>query len=79
MGAGNGITEEECDHTNKKLRQVLLDFFDEPTLSISEFIYGSEDKTYKAEQINPILQQIIDRFTLALAIIKADCADAYFL
>ena len=70
--------EEEVIETNRKLRQVLVEFFDDPTDRIAELVYGSEGKTYKAETILPILQQILDRFKTCFAVFKADCADAYF-
>ena len=48
-GSGHGIDEKECIDTNNKLRQILLDFFDEPVAIVSELLYGSEGKTYKYE------------------------------
>ena len=78
-GAGNGISEEECLATNNKLHQILIDFLAEPTMKISEYLYGSEGKKYTPENINPILQQIINRFKLIYAVVKAECGDAYFI
>ena len=64
---------------NQKIRQILIDFFEEPTPVIAEFLYGSEGKKYKAEEINPILNQITKRFVTTYAVLKAECADAYFI
>ena len=61
------------------MRQILIDFFDQPTNYLQEFLYGSEGKTYKQEEVNPILQDIIDRLKLIYTVFLADCADAYFI
>ena len=77
-GSGHGIEEEECIDTNRKLREILLDYFAAPNMRVSELMYGSEGKTYKYDQLGPLLQQIIDRFTTVYAVFKAECADAHF-
>ena len=58
---------------------MILDYFAEPTLDVSELLYGSEGKIYKAEQVNPLIQRTIDRFKLVYAVHKAQCEDSYFV
>ena len=46
---------ENSNETNHKIRQILMDYFDLPTSYLQEFLYGFEGKTYKQEEVNPIL------------------------
>lgn len=52
---------------------------EEPTIVISEYLYASEGKTYKPDEVNPLLQQMIGNLTTVLAVFKAECADAFFI
>ena len=78
-GQVHGISEEESTNTNLKLREILIDYFEMPTMLMQELLYGSEGKSYSAEKLLPILQQIIDRFNCVYAVLKADAEDSYFV
>ena len=77
--SGGSIPIAECESTVRKLRYILIDFFEYGSTEVQEFLYGAEKKSYLASMVNPWINDVTKHFQIAIALLSSENCDAYFI